>query len=212
MSNLLNGLQTMKSTCKDTTLLGSFMENHDNPRFPSLTSDLSLAKNAIAFTLLADGVPIIYQGQEQHYGGGSVPYNREAIWLSGYPTTSQPLYNHIAQLNQVRNRAIAQGSDYLTYQAWPTYSDANTIVVRKGFDGNQIVGVFSNKGAGGNSYTLNVPAADTGFTAGEQVVEILGCTTITADGSGNVAVPMAQGLPRVLYPLAKVTGSGICGH
>ena len=54
----MNGINTMKSDCSDTTLLGSFMENHDNVRFPSLTSDLSLAKNAIAFTILADGIPI----------------------------------------------------------------------------------------------------------------------------------------------------------
>jgi hypothetical protein len=58
ISNLVNGINTMKSDCSDTTLLGAFMENHDNPRFPSLTSDLSLAKNAIAFTILSDGIPI----------------------------------------------------------------------------------------------------------------------------------------------------------
>ena len=56
--NPVNGINEMKSDCLDTTLLGSFMENHDNPRFPSLTSDLSLAKNAIAFTILQDGIPI----------------------------------------------------------------------------------------------------------------------------------------------------------
>lgn len=28
MSNLANGVNQMKSTCKDTTLLGSFIENH----------------------------------------------------------------------------------------------------------------------------------------------------------------------------------------
>lgn len=48
----------MKSTCADTNLLGSFMENHDVARFASVTSDFSLAKNAIAFTILADGIPI----------------------------------------------------------------------------------------------------------------------------------------------------------
>jgi alpha-amylase len=68
--------------------MGSFLENHDNPRFPSLTSDVSLIKNAIGFTLLADGTPIIYQGQEQQFSGADVPRNREALWLSGYNTGS----------------------------------------------------------------------------------------------------------------------------
>lgn len=58
ISNLVNGINEMKSDCSDTTLLGTFMENHDNPRFPSLTSDISLTKNAIAFTMLSDGIPI----------------------------------------------------------------------------------------------------------------------------------------------------------
>jgi alpha-amylase len=49
---------------------------------------VSLIKNAIGFTLLADGTPIIYQGQEQQFSGADVPRNREALWLSGYNTGS----------------------------------------------------------------------------------------------------------------------------
>lgn len=69
--------------CKDPTLIGTFIENHDNPRFPFLTKDMSLVKNAIAFTILSDGIPIIYQGQEHHLDGGDDPFCREAIWLTG---------------------------------------------------------------------------------------------------------------------------------
>jgi alpha-amylase len=32
----------MNSECKDTTLLGSFSENHDQPRFASYTDDLTV--------------------------------------------------------------------------------------------------------------------------------------------------------------------------
>jgi alpha-amylase len=56
--------------------MGSFSENHDQPRFASYTSDISvrpsarriyrkektnvpkLAKNVLAYTILADGIPI----------------------------------------------------------------------------------------------------------------------------------------------------------
>jgi len=58
ISNLFNGLNTMMTDCVDTTLLGSFLENHDQPRFPYLTEDMSQAQNAIAFTILMDGIPI----------------------------------------------------------------------------------------------------------------------------------------------------------
>lgn len=200
----------MKSSCSDTTLLGSFLENHDNPRFPSLTQDFSLAKNAIAFSMLADGIPIVYEGQEQHYDGGAVPDNREAIWLSGYDKTAE-LYTHIASVNQIRNQAIFRSADYLTYKAVPTYSDDTTIVMQKGDDGNQIVGVFSDLGADGASYTLTLSAGETGFTDSEAVTEVLSCTAYTTDSGGNLAVSMAGGLPRVFYATAGVTGSGICG-
>jgi alpha-amylase len=61
---------------QDTTVMGSFSENHDQPRFASYTSDISvsvsgrrmhwrrktnvqkLAKNVLAYTILADGIPI----------------------------------------------------------------------------------------------------------------------------------------------------------
>ena len=209
ISNLVNGINTMKSSCKDTTLLGSFMENHDVARFPSLTSDISLAKNAIAFTLLADGIPIMYEGQEQHYSGGGVPNNREAVWLSGY-STSATLYTHITMLNRLRLRAIQQDSNYATYKANPIYSDGSTIVMRKGSTGSQIISVFSNKGTNGNSYTLSLPSSGTGFASGQTVIEVLSCTSYSTDSSGNLAVSMSGGLPRVFYPAAQLSGSGIC--
>ena len=194
ISDLVNEVNTIKSDCKDSTLLGTFLENHDNPRFAGLTSDMSLRKNAIAFTILADGVPIIYEGQEQGYTGGADPANREAIWLSGYSTTST-LYTFIASVNQIRNQAIYKSPDYLTYMAYPIYSNSSIIAMRKGFDGNQIIGVFNNQGSNGASYTLTL--GNTGYAAGESIVEILSCNTVTVDSNGNVPVAMGGGLPKV---------------
>jgi alpha-amylase len=64
---------------------------------------------------MADGIPIIYAGQEQHYNGGSDPYNREAVWLSKYNTDS-PLYKLIASANSIRSHAIGQDDGYLSYK------------------------------------------------------------------------------------------------
>lgn len=207
ISDLVTSLASMKSTCKDSTLLGSFSENHDLPRFASYTQDLSLAKNIIAYTLLADGIPILYAGQEQHYAGGADPANREATWLSGY-NTSSPLYEHVAALNQIRNHAVYVDATYLTYQNWVIYSDTTTIAMRKGYDGKQVITVLSNKGEDGAAYTQSL--GNTGWAAGTSVVEILGCTTLTVDESGNLQVPMASGLPRVYYPEAQLSESGVC--
>lgn len=209
MSSLVNGINTMKLQCADTTLLGSFLENHDNPRFPALAQDMTLAKNAIAYTLLADGIPIVYQGQEQHLSGNINPQNREAIWLTGY-NTSAPLYKFITSLNQIRTRAIKQDAKFVTSQANAVYSDASTIVMRKGNNGSQIVSVLSNYGAAGPCYTLVLPSTQTGFTPKQALVEVLSCTPYTTDAAGNLAVSMSAGLPRIFYPTARLTGSTIC--
>ena len=200
----------MKSDCADTTLLGSFLENHDNPRFPSYTSDMSLVKNAIAFALLADGIPIIYEGQEQYYSGDGMPDNREAMWLSDYSSTA-PLYTWIAQLNQIRNQAVYKDSSYVTYKASPVYSDSSTIVMRKGFSNYQIVGVFTNLGASGASYILNLRSSETGFIASQSLTEVASCTAYTTDSSGILVVAIASGLPRIFYPTDQLLGSEICG-
>nr|AAN75021.1 alpha-amylase precursor [Lipomyces starkeyi] len=207
VSSLVDMIDTLKSECTDTTLLGSFLENQDNPRFPSYTSDESLIKNAIAFTMLSDGIPIIYYGQEQGLNGGNDPYNREALWLTGYSTTST-FYKYIASLNQIRNQAIYKDDTYLTYQNWVIYSDSTTIAMRKGFTGNQIITVLSNLGTSGSSYTLTL--SNTGYTASSVVYEILTCTAVTVDSSGNLAVPMSSGLPKVFYQESQLVGSGIC--
>ncbi|KAL3421340.1 alpha-amylase [Phlyctema vagabunda] len=209
ISNLANGINTLKSTCKDVTIMGSFLENHDVKRFPYTTSDLSLTKNAIAFTILQDGIPIVYYGQEQQFKGGDVPYDREALWTSGYSTTST-LYKFIGAINQIRNQALFKDPTYLTYNAYPVYSDTSTIVMRKGYTGAQIISVFSNRGASGASYTLSLTSSQTGFTANQALVEILGCTSYTTDSSGNLAVAMAGGAPRIFYPAAQLTGSAVC--
>lgn len=81
--------------------------------------------------------------------------------------------------------------------------------MRKGFDGNQVVAVLSNLGASGNAYSLSL--GNTGFTAGEQVVEVYGCSVATVAPNGELTVHMGGGLPKVFYPRAQLSNSGICG-
>ncbi len=120
------------------------------------------------------------------------------------------LYTWITTLNQLRNYAIKQDPNYTTYDAWPIYSDSQNIALRKGFDGYQIVSLYSNVGAGGVSAAVVLPSSQTGFTANEALIDVLSCESYTTDGSGNLNVALSQGLPRALYPSARLSGSGIC--
>jgi len=207
MVNLSNAIKAVKNSCKDVSVLGSFSENHDNPRFPFVNGDMAAVSNLISFSMLADGIPIIYQGQEQHYSasgstnGGNDPYNREALWFSQYNTEAQ-LYQLIARLNKIRKNAIRDDSTYLTYQNNPSYTDTTTITMKKG----KMFTVLSNKGSTGANYTQ---AYSSGYTSGTQVTELLTCSTLTADVNGKITVPMGAGQPRIYYPSANI--GALCG-
>jgi alpha-amylase len=168
---------------------------------------MSLAKNAATFTIMADGIPIIYAGQEQHYSGGSDPANREAVWLSGYNTKSE-LYTLIAKANAIRSHAISASDSYITYKNYPIYQDSSTLALRKGDNGTQTITILSNLGASGSQYTLSL--GNTGYEVGTTLTEIITCASITVDSSGNVPVPMASGEPRLVYPSSNIKGSTIC--
>ncbi|KAJ5667597.1 hypothetical protein N7507_003461 [Penicillium longicatenatum] len=208
ISDLYNMINSVASDCADPTLLGNFIENHDNPRFASYTDDYSQAKNVISFVFLSDGIPIIYAGQEQHYDGGSDPYNREATWLSGYSTTAE-LYEYIAATNKIRTLAISADSSYITTLNDLFYQDSHTLAMKKGSNSSPVITVLSNYGASGSSYTLSLSGS--GYSSGTVLMEMYTCTSVTVDSSGTIAVPMASGLPRVFMLSSSVSGSGLCG-
>ena len=193
-TNFVNEVQYMNQACKDTTLLGSFSENHDQPRFASVTSDIVLAKNIVTFTILADGIPIIYQGQEQHYSGGADPFDREAVWLSGYNTNAQ-LYQHVKSMNAIRQLAIAKSNDYLTWHSQVVYSDAHNVAFRKGDSSYMILMVTNNLGSSAGNYTVNM--ANVGFPAGLTVVDVLSCTKVVAGSDGSLTASFKGGEPMV---------------
>ncbi|KAL9074386.1 MAG: hypothetical protein Q9157_004413 [Trypethelium eluteriae] len=183
-----------------------------NEPIPYLLTLISgkLAKNVLAYTLLTDGIPIVYQGQEQHLSGNGTPYNREALWTTSY-NTSATLYTFTQTLNQIRTQAIFSSTNYTTYNNYVIYQDLHTLAMRKGYNGSQIITVLSNLGVFGSNYTLSLSATETGYTAGMDVTELLGCTNTTVDNSNTLEVRMGQGLPKVFYPTELLAGSGMCG-
>ncbi|KAL3425170.1 alpha amylase [Phlyctema vagabunda] len=207
--NFVNQLLALNTTCKDSTLLGTFSENHDQPRFASYTQDVTLAKNILTYTMLADGIPIIYQGQEQHYSGATDPYNREAVWFSRYSTQGE-LYDTVQNLNLIRARAVNQSTEYLTSRTETVYSDDHTVVFRKGGSAKHMVlMVVSNLGADARDTTLTLPAA--GFPKKTKLTDVVNCKHVQVDKHGGLEVEIKDGLPMVFYPRSLVKGSKLCG-
>ncbi|EED16254.1 alpha-amylase, putative [Talaromyces stipitatus ATCC 10500] len=207
MEDLVSMIATMRQACNSPQYLANFVENQDNPRFASLTQDIALAKNALAFTILSDGIPKIYYGQEQHLPGNYSPYNRQDLWSTQYDTSTE-LYNLTVTLNKLRNHAISIDDHYVTNWSSLLYTDGSTYVARKGPNGAQIVAVLSNQGLQGGDYTLQIPGvADPGMN----LTEVTMCnSTVTAEENGTITVPMGQGQPRVYFPTSNLNGSGLC--
>ncbi|KAF8243736.1 alpha-amylase [Wilcoxina mikolae CBS 423.85] len=200
---LVATLVTIREICPDPTLLATFSENHDQARFPSLIADLSLTKNIITYTLISDGIPVIYSGQEHHFSSGTDPLNREALWLTAF-TRSTPLYTLISTLNRFRNFVSAASNTYTRDISRVLYVSTSTFALRKG----AVVSVFTNSGE--MSGQRWVWMAGTGWREGIWVVDVLSCYATKVERGGAVEVRISEGRPRVLFPLAELEGSGIC--
>ncbi|PYH40902.1 alpha-amylase [Aspergillus saccharolyticus JOP 1030-1] len=181
-TTLPNRVEEMKHACVNVSTLTTFSENHDVARFASLIDDINLAKNILTFTLLSDGIPMIYQGQEQHLNGSHDPLNREALWLTHYDTGA-PLYKHIATLNALRRHAIRTDPDrYIDSLTYPIYRGSSEMGFRKGREDRQVVMVLSTQGTGSGAYKIRLT---TGYQPSVAVVEVLTCQTYTVNDVGE---------------------------
>jgi alpha-amylase len=136
--------------------------------------------------------------------------NREALWLTGYSTTA-PLYSLTSSLNKIRNHAINASDSYAPYVTNIIHSDNQTMVLRKGSKGSQTITVLSNLGAQSEDVP-NLQLRETDFDAGEELVEVLRCSTVTVGGDGVLSIEMNGGEPHVFYAADSLEGSGLCGH
>lgn len=106
---LVDAHDAIGSRVRDAAALGTFLDNHDNPRWLSTHGDAALLRNALAYVLLARGIPVLYYGTEQAFAGGADPANREDLWRSGFGAGD--LYRFIARLASVRRAAAGLPGD-----------------------------------------------------------------------------------------------------
>lgn len=69
--------------------------------------------------------------------------------------------------------------------------------------------VLSTKGSNGDAYTIRMANA---FQPSVVVRDVLSCRTWTVFDSGELELDMDKGEPRVLFPEASMSGSGLCGY
>jgi alpha-amylase len=196
--DLVDMMNTVSNTFPDPSALGTFLDNHDNPRWLNVKNDQTLLKNALAFVILSRGIPILYYGTEQGYAGGADPANREDLWRSSFNTNAD-MYQAIKKLTAARNSAGGlAGNDHThLYVASNAYAWSRA--------GGNIVVLTTNAGSGSNAqHCFNSQKANGKWTdifSGSN-------TVVTADGSGQICVTVSSGNPIVLVASTSAsTGS-----
>ncbi|KAL7622157.1 hypothetical protein AAE478_007659 [Parahypoxylon ruwenzoriense] len=183
---LVDMVNTVSSSFPDPAALGSFLDNHDNARWLNSKNDLSLLKNALAYVILARGIPIVYYGTEQAYAGGTDPANREDLWRSGFNTNSE-MYKAISRLSAARKSAggLAGNDQTHLYVADTAYAWSRA--------GGDLIVLTTNSGlgsSGNHCFNTQVPNGSWNNT--------FGTGSYTSDGSGNICITTSNGEPVVL--------------
>lgn len=169
----------------DPAALGTFLDNHDNRRFLNQKSDPALLRNALTYVLLARGVPIVYYGTEQGFGGGDDPANREDLWRTKFKSTSD-LYRFMAKVLAVKKAAGGlPGNDHTHLMVEATgYAWSRA-------DG-RVMALTSNIGTG-KSQKYCIWTRKAGFSW----KGVFDDKTYTADGQGILCATVNNGEPII---------------
>ena len=134
--------------------LGTFAENHDQPRFLALRNDVMADRNMILFSISTEGIPCIFYGQEQGYHGGlKFEENREPLWTSGFPTTDSYMgfytfiqtilkYRKITKFYEASNTEISAEENLYVFSR----NDVLFALTNVGVDGNTVSKTVSGFG------------------------------------------------------------------
>jgi len=196
--DLVDMMNTVSKTFPDPAALGTFLDNHDNPRWLNIKNDQTLLKNALAFVILARGIPILYYGTEQAYGGGADPANREDLWRSSFNTNAD-MYKAIKKLTAARKSAGGLAGDDHTH----VYISSNAYAWSRA--GGNLVVLTTNAGSGSNAqHCFNSQKTNGRWTD----VFSGSSNVITSDGNGQVCVIVSNGNPIVLVAMSSNPGVG----
>jgi len=106
------------ATWKDMSVVGNFVNNHDNARFLCNNNNVPGFKAALAFSIASVGIPSVYYGDEQGYGGCGDPGNREPLWTN--IDRRHEFYQFIKTINQFRKQ-----TEFFKHEQIQRYADNN---------------------------------------------------------------------------------------
>lgn len=112
MDQLKQTVQAISSAFADAGALGTFAENHDQPRWLLGNGDWTLYRNGLTCVMMLPGVPIAYYGTEQGMAGGQSDNDkRQPLWSHGGYDTTAPLYQWTSRLVKARKAMLSSLTD-----------------------------------------------------------------------------------------------------
>lgn len=187
MYNVHDGV-SQNDVFPDVSVLGNFLDNHDNPRFLHNNPDRVTLKNALAYVIFAEGIPIIYYGTEQGFDGSGDPYCRESLWPQYY--NNSDLYLFIKTLATFRTE---QGSSLYEAAQVERYVDNEFFAFTRG----NVFVATSNIGTG---QSLSRSITDHPYSSGTTLVNILNSSDKVTVENNQFEVNIEDGMPKVYFP------------
>jgi len=186
MRKLGSRLQDDDKYYKDSSVVGTFIDNHDQARFLSVQSDTWKYRNGLVFTLFSTGIPIIYYGTEQSFKGGNDPRNREPLWNSGFNTNSE-LYTFLKKTIAARKAHAVW--NYKLVERW---QDDQFYAFTRG----ETLVALTNQGYNSNEITRTISYHP--FTVGTKLCNIYypkeDCITVSSQG---IKITLLHGEPKI---------------
>lgn len=185
MSKIKNRYDAESQHFKDIDALGVFVDNHDNARFlhnhPGKNAQL---RSATVFSLTTRGIPFVYYGTEQYYGGGNDPANRESLWND--MNTNSDLYQIIKKVNDQRKKSQIWNEQWIE-----RYHEQNFYAFSRG----KFLVALTN-----SNNTQHFKVTYHPFTEGETVCNIFYPETDCQQVSGGVDVYLGNGESKIYVP------------
>jgi alpha-amylase len=188
LNEIQSTLQQYNQNFKDVSILGTFLENHDNPRFLNIQSDKALYKAALTYTIMAAGIPIIYYGAEQSFSGGADPNNREPLWTSNFNTNAE-IYIFLKQIITFRKAQNIQ-----PLQQVQRYSDDNFYAFTRG----NVFVAMTNVGSNGNQIIRNITYHP--YPNGTKLCNLFFPTDCVSVTNNSFQVYLNNGETKILTP------------
>eukprot|EP01022_Parablepharisma_sp_SALTPOND_P029956 TRINITY_DN74_c0_g2_i2.p1 TRINITY_DN74_c0_g2~~TRINITY_DN74_c0_g2_i2.p1 ORF type:complete len:465 (-),score=24.10 TRINITY_DN74_c0_g2_i2:75-1469(-) len=168
--------------------MGLFVDNHDNPRFLHDYGNWDNLVGALVFSLFYRGIPIVYYGDEQGYGGGLDPENREELWTH---------MNRQTSIYQVLKKVISLRRSYKVWQ-YP-YRDIWHKSYMLAFTRGPVLVVLTNGNRQIEEDVYNVP-----FPSGTKMCDVITdykhCVIVTG-GKIHFSIPPNQSRVFVKHQL-----------